>query len=301
MTAPYKYPREIEFVDELPKTVSGKIRRVELRQREIDRATEPVREHRRLPLRGVPGYHLAAGWSSPVARWAHNPEVTGSNPVPATKTEGSRRGGAPSPYPEPACARTMLPDRSRSRGRQDMTAELRPSVKTPIPGPESDRLLQARAGHPHGDRPRPTARASSRSSRGTATAGSSRTSTATATSTGWRAGRRRRSAATTPSSSRPRTGAQGVRHRVPLVAHDLAPVSSSPRSSSRSRPSRSARSSTTPPAARSSRTPCASCARPPAPAARSSSPSWAASTAATTAPAPWARTTPTTTTASSRS
>jgi acyl-coenzyme A synthetase/AMP-(fatty) acid ligase len=32
-TAPYKYPREIEFVDELPKTVSGKIRRVELRQR----------------------------------------------------------------------------------------------------------------------------------------------------------------------------------------------------------------------------------------------------------------------------
>ncbi len=39
ITAPYKYPREIEFVDELPKTVSGKIRRVELRQREIDRAT----------------------------------------------------------------------------------------------------------------------------------------------------------------------------------------------------------------------------------------------------------------------
>ena len=34
ITAPYKYPREIEFVDELPKTVSGKIRRVELRQRE---------------------------------------------------------------------------------------------------------------------------------------------------------------------------------------------------------------------------------------------------------------------------
>jgi acetyl-CoA synthetase/medium-chain acyl-CoA synthetase len=33
VTAPYKYPREIEFVAELPKTVSGKIRRVELRQR----------------------------------------------------------------------------------------------------------------------------------------------------------------------------------------------------------------------------------------------------------------------------
>ncbi|MCX5659252.1 MAG: AMP-binding protein [Planctomycetota bacterium] len=33
VTAPYKYPREIEFVAELPKTVSGKIRRVELRGR----------------------------------------------------------------------------------------------------------------------------------------------------------------------------------------------------------------------------------------------------------------------------
>jgi acetyl-CoA synthetase/medium-chain acyl-CoA synthetase len=32
-TAPYKYPREIEFLTELPKTISGKIRRVELRER----------------------------------------------------------------------------------------------------------------------------------------------------------------------------------------------------------------------------------------------------------------------------
>ena len=34
LTAPYKYPRKIEFIDELPKTVSGKIRRVELRKAE---------------------------------------------------------------------------------------------------------------------------------------------------------------------------------------------------------------------------------------------------------------------------
>lgn len=33
-TAPYKYPRVVEFMDELPKTISGKIRRVELRQRD---------------------------------------------------------------------------------------------------------------------------------------------------------------------------------------------------------------------------------------------------------------------------
>src|ERR687893_1912094 len=31
LTAPYKYPRQIEFIEELPKTASGKIRRVELR------------------------------------------------------------------------------------------------------------------------------------------------------------------------------------------------------------------------------------------------------------------------------
>ncbi|MRH44634.1 AMP-binding protein [Aquibacillus halophilus] len=34
MTAPYKYPRKIEFIKELPKTSSGKTRRIELRQQE---------------------------------------------------------------------------------------------------------------------------------------------------------------------------------------------------------------------------------------------------------------------------
>jgi acetyl-CoA synthetase/medium-chain acyl-CoA synthetase len=43
VTAPYKYPREIEFVDELPKTRSGKIRRVELRRLEEERASTPAR------------------------------------------------------------------------------------------------------------------------------------------------------------------------------------------------------------------------------------------------------------------
>jgi acyl-coenzyme A synthetase/AMP-(fatty) acid ligase len=35
--APYKYPREIEFMSELPKTISGKIKRVELRSQEVIR------------------------------------------------------------------------------------------------------------------------------------------------------------------------------------------------------------------------------------------------------------------------
>ena len=34
-----------------------------------------------------------AGWSSSVARWAHNPEVAGSNPAPAT-TQGSKYKGS---------------------------------------------------------------------------------------------------------------------------------------------------------------------------------------------------------------
>ena len=34
VTAPFKYPRAVEYVTELPKTISGKIRRVELRDRE---------------------------------------------------------------------------------------------------------------------------------------------------------------------------------------------------------------------------------------------------------------------------
>uniref|UniRef100_A0A3P8Y3G9 medium-chain acyl-CoA ligase n=1 Tax=Esox lucius TaxID=8010 RepID=A0A3P8Y3G9_ESOLU len=38
VTAPYKYPRKIEFVEQLPKTISGKIRRVELRNKEWGRS-----------------------------------------------------------------------------------------------------------------------------------------------------------------------------------------------------------------------------------------------------------------------
>jgi acetyl-CoA synthetase len=40
VTAPYKYPRVIEFVEELPKTISGKIRRVEIRDKDGNIVTE---------------------------------------------------------------------------------------------------------------------------------------------------------------------------------------------------------------------------------------------------------------------
>ena len=41
-TAPYKYPRVIEFVDAIPKSISGKVRRVVIRNRDIkDLIPEP--------------------------------------------------------------------------------------------------------------------------------------------------------------------------------------------------------------------------------------------------------------------
>ena len=42
VTAPYKYPRVVEYVDELPKTISGKIKRAEIRSRDLE--TAPVQD-----------------------------------------------------------------------------------------------------------------------------------------------------------------------------------------------------------------------------------------------------------------
>jgi acetyl-CoA synthetase len=47
VTAPYKYPRAIEFVDSLPKTISGKIKRNELRDRELKRALNGINAGKR--------------------------------------------------------------------------------------------------------------------------------------------------------------------------------------------------------------------------------------------------------------
>ncbi len=44
VAAPYKYPREIEFVEELPKTISGKTRRKELRIKEFGKKKGVIEE-----------------------------------------------------------------------------------------------------------------------------------------------------------------------------------------------------------------------------------------------------------------
>ena len=42
VTAPYKYPRAVEFVKELPKTISGKIKRRELRMMEFEKKRDVI-------------------------------------------------------------------------------------------------------------------------------------------------------------------------------------------------------------------------------------------------------------------
>lgn len=58
VTAPYKYPRIVEFVDELPKTVSGKIQRKLIRGR--DRVGEPQTAGRQIVLEPVAEENFAA-------------------------------------------------------------------------------------------------------------------------------------------------------------------------------------------------------------------------------------------------
>src|SRR5690606_28603966 len=76
------------------------------------------------PTRRSSDLDITAGWSSSVARWAHNPEVAGSNPAPAT-SPGARvvgfaafpaglfavfQGGDPlePPFPPPSPTRPPL-------------------------------------------------------------------------------------------------------------------------------------------------------------------------------------------------
>ena len=44
--APYKYPRRIEFIDELPKTQTGKIQRFRLRTLEAESARQRLLSER---------------------------------------------------------------------------------------------------------------------------------------------------------------------------------------------------------------------------------------------------------------
>jgi mannose-6-phosphate isomerase-like protein (cupin superfamily) len=68
VTAPYKYPRIVEFVKELPKTISGKTRRVEIREQDNQKMQAQKTEHKQeflnisariREMRDVCGYSVA--------------------------------------------------------------------------------------------------------------------------------------------------------------------------------------------------------------------------------------------------
>jgi hypothetical protein len=74
------------------------------------------------------GPHGDAGWSSPVARQAHNLKVVGSNPTPATNTEMPR---PPQDSPRRLFCACFLQVRCESRGSrsfQDMAPKARTSI-----------------------------------------------------------------------------------------------------------------------------------------------------------------------------
>ena len=76
-----------------------------------DSGAEPARHADLVPLTVSRRLmHTDAGWSSSVARWAHNPEVAGSNPAPATTQRGPGRS-----RPGPLAWPDVAGRRSRTR------------------------------------------------------------------------------------------------------------------------------------------------------------------------------------------
>ena len=80
-TAPYKYPRIVEFAAELPKTASGKIKRAELRGEERGAGGEKGRQRRRWQRRGAYSATTAS-----ISTWA--PRGRAATPI-ATRAGGS--------------------------------------------------------------------------------------------------------------------------------------------------------------------------------------------------------------------
>ncbi len=60
-------------------------------------------------------YNQCAGWSSLVARWAHNPKVAGSNPAPATIRTVQPQGWLFGPDFGNPTIRVRLPSATQSR------------------------------------------------------------------------------------------------------------------------------------------------------------------------------------------
>jgi acyl-coenzyme A synthetase/AMP-(fatty) acid ligase len=121
VTAPYKYPREIEFVGELPKTRSGKIRRVELRTLERQRTAGAADGPAPLP---EPVEVQAAG-SHPAMAPVREPD----QPAPEAEAFDVAAGAAAEPAANPSRRarwserRQHKDDERRRREQERLTAE----------------------------------------------------------------------------------------------------------------------------------------------------------------------------------
>ena len=142
----YAYPRKIEFVDELPKTLTGKIRRIELRQAEMEAAKrssiaggsvrEGVRELRPGRTKPAPFAQCKEVRRSPV--WAHVAE----------RPKGRH-------HADPRLVRRRRPDRRPPRRCPHHPR--RPPRPPASPATDGDRLVLRRAAAGDGPRcpPRP--------------------------------------------------------------------------------------------------------------------------------------------------
>ena len=92
----YAYPRRIEFVEDLPKTLTGKIRRIELRQREL--------EGYRCPWSTA----VVAGSATARARSACAASAVDRAPVRARRAEHGRRAASGSGWWRPSDGRVLL-------------------------------------------------------------------------------------------------------------------------------------------------------------------------------------------------
>ena len=61
----------------------------------LERSEQIISQNDIIPDRNIKPSGIGAGWSSPVARQAHNLKVAGSNPAPATKSYEIQFDGAP--------------------------------------------------------------------------------------------------------------------------------------------------------------------------------------------------------------
>src|SRR3954463_9022953 len=106
-----------------------------------------VRTRRRRVDRGEIWYILIfssdAGWSSPVARWAHNPKVAGSNPAPATKfIRGASPLGLPNTVTRSRWGARSVPVARSLRSLASLAGRFAARLRVVVPIDQPERFMQ---------------------------------------------------------------------------------------------------------------------------------------------------------------